>query len=207
MTNENDVLAGIERSVAMTSRIVAGVRDDQWSDGSPCAGWTVRDVVNHTVGGMRIFAAELTGREPEAEHEADWLGSDPVTAYNAAAELDLAAWRAPNTLAGTVTISLGTLPAGFAAVIHLIELLVHGVDVAVATSQQHLVDESLCEQVLASLVAMGGVDAYRAPGIFDAEVTTPPGAPAHQRLSAYLGRDLTRDARPGCNRAAVRAGA
>lgn len=190
MSNENEILGGIERSAAMTGRVVAAVAEDQWSLGTPCAGWTVRDVVNHVVGGMRIFAAELTGREPEAEHEEDWLGDDPVAAYAKAEKLDLAAWRAPAAMGATVTISLGTLPAGFAAVIHLVELLVHGVDVAVATNRRDLVDEPLCEHVLASLHAMGGVDDYRAPGIFDAQVAAAADAPAHERLSAYLGRDL-----------------
>jgi uncharacterized protein (TIGR03086 family) len=187
-----EILDGIERSVVMTGHLVGGVDEGRWSAATPCAGWTVRDVVNHVVGGMRIFAAQLSGREAEAEHEADWLGGDPVGAYAEAAELDLAGWRRPGAMAGTVSISLGTLPADFAAVIHLVELLVHGVDVAVATDQRHLIDETLCDRVLSSLVAMGGVDAYRTPGIFDTAVVAGPDASAHERLSAYLGRDLTR---------------
>jgi uncharacterized protein (TIGR03086 family) len=186
----NAVLDGIHRSVQMTGRIVAGIDATQWAAPTPCVEWVVRDVVNHVVGGMRIFAAELTGRSPEADHDSDWLGADPVAAYAAAAELDLAAWRDPAALAGTVTISLGTLPSGFAAVIHLVEVLVHGVDLAVATEQLELVDEELCDEVLSSLVEMGGVDAYRAPGIFGPEVATSSQAEAHQRLSGYLGRHL-----------------
>ena len=190
MRDDDRVLEAIERSAAMTGRIVPGIGVDQWRVCTPCAGWTVRDVLNHVVGGMRIFAAELSGREPEAEHEADWLGGDPVEAYAAAAASDLAAWRNPAALAGTVDISLGRLPARFAAVIHLVELLAHGVDLAVATDQLDLVDEELCDEVLGVLVGLGGVDAYRVPGIFGPEVGTAPDAPAHERLAGYLGRDL-----------------
>ncbi len=177
----------------MTGRIVAGITTDQWATPSPCEGWSVREVLNHVVGGMRIFAAELTGREPEAEHEADWLGADPVGAFTAAAELDVAAWHAPGALAGTVTISLGQLPAGFAAVIHLVELVAHGVDLAEATDQHGLVDESLCADVLGVLVGMGGVDAYRVPTVFGPEVAVAGTAPAHERLSGYLGRPAADD--------------
>jgi uncharacterized protein (TIGR03086 family) len=187
------VVALIERGVRMTGDIVVGIRSDQWSAPSPCAGWTVRDVANHVVGGMRIFAAELAARQPEAEHEAEWLGSDPVAAYTEAAGMDLDAWRTPGAMSGSVTISLGQLPAGFAAVVHVLELVAHGVDLAVATDQVHLVDQELCEEVLGLLTAMGGVDDYRLPGVFGPEVPVDLGAPAHERVSGYLGRHLTAD--------------
>lgn len=191
MNDEFDAVAGIERGVQMAGRIVLGISQDQWSTTSPCAGWSVRDVLNHMVGGMRIFAAELAGREPEAEHEADWVGRDPAAAFAQAAELDLAAWRNPDALSGVVTISLGTLPASFAAVIHLLELVGHGVDLAAATEQTHLVEEALCGEVLELLAAMGGLDAYRVPGVFGPEVAVNADAPAHVRLSGYLGRHPT----------------
>jgi uncharacterized protein (TIGR03086 family) len=190
MNESPEVVARIERGVTMTGRIVAGVAADQWSTPSPCDGWTVRDVLNHVVGGMRIFAAELNGREPEAEHEADWLGADPVDAFATAGDLDLAAWHTPEAFSGTVSISLGQLPASFAAVIHLVELVTHGVDLAVATGQLHLIDEQLCAEVLGLLTGMGGVDPYRVPTVFGPEVLTEPEAPAHARLAAYLGRHL-----------------
>jgi uncharacterized protein (TIGR03086 family) len=187
------MVALIGRGVRMTGDVVAGITDDRWSAPSPCAGWTVRDVLNHVVGGMRIFAAELDGRQPEAAHEAEWLGADPVAAYTEAAEMDLDAWRTPGAMSGSVTISLGQLPAGFAAVVHVLELVAHGVDLAVATDQVHLVDQELCEEVLGLLTAMGGVDDYRLPGVFGPEVPVDLGAPAHERVSGYLGRHLTAD--------------
>ena len=81
-----------------------------------------------------------------------------------------------------------TLPASFAAVIHLLELVGHGVDLAVATEQTDLLDERLCEDVLELLAGMGGVDAYRVPGVFGPEVMADAGAPAHARLAGLLGR-------------------
>jgi uncharacterized protein (TIGR03086 family) len=94
-------------------------------------------------------------------------------------------------------ISLGQLPASFAAVIHLVEVVVHGVDLAVATDQLQLVDQELCEGVLGLLTAMGGEDAYRMPMVFGPEVVVGPGSTAHERLSAYLGRHLTQLTKPG----------
>jgi uncharacterized protein (TIGR03086 family) len=192
MRQDSGVVAGIGRSVHMTGRVVSGIASHQWSAATPCVAWTVHDVLNHVVGGMRIFAAELTGRTPEADHEADWLGEDPAAAYADAAERDLTAWARRDALEGVVRISLGQLPARFAAVIHLVEVLVHGLDLACATGRLDVIDEELCEDTLRLLVDMGGVDPYRVPGVFGAELATDPGAPAHHRLVAYLGRDLAR---------------
>ncbi|MFC4787145.1 TIGR03086 family metal-binding protein [Nocardioides sp. MAHUQ-72] len=186
-----DVVDEIARSLATTGAVVAGIGEDQWVLGTPCEGWTVRTVLNHTVGGMRIFAAELEGLPPGADHEADWLGSDPRTAFAEAAHADATAWRRPGALGGTVTLGMGTLPAPMAAVIHLTEVLVHGVDLAVATGQQHLLDEASCERLLATMHAMGGVDAYRQPGMFGPEVAAPADARPHERLLAFLGRTVS----------------
>ena len=73
--------------------------------------------------------------------------------------------------------------------IHLTEVVVHGLDLAVATEQEFRVDEELSEQLLATMTSTGGIDAFRRPGIFGPEVTAE-SAPAHRRLLAYLGRSI-----------------
>lgn len=175
----------IDRALDMTSVIVKGVGN--LSAPSPCAGWDVRDELNHLVGGMRIFAAQLDETDPGAEHESDWLGTDPQAAYALAADLDRAAWHRPDALDATVRLSFGELPGRMAALIHLTELVGHGLDLAVVSEQTGLVDEKLCEELLATLRSLD-FDAYRRPGMFGPEITAPADAPAHQRLLAFLGR-------------------
>ena len=183
----SQVVDQIERAVDTTAAIVAGIAADQWDRPTPCAGWDVRTALNHVVGGMRIFAAELEGTDAGADHEADWLGADPVGAYEKAAAADRAAWRRPDALEQTVHISLGALPGPMAAVVHLTEIVVHGTDLAVATGQEPLVDEELCGELLVTMRSMG-IDAYRIPGVFDPETQTTEDAPPHRRLLAFLGR-------------------
>ena len=180
----------IDSAVTMTAGIVVGISPDQLAAPSLCAGWDVRTELNHLVGGMRIFTAELRGVAAGADHEADWLGADPRRAYAEAATADREAWQLPGALDTTVRISLGALPGRLAAVIHLTEVLAHGADLAVAIAREDLIDQRQCEDLLASMRDMGGIDAYRLPGVFDAEVAAPPGDPAHRRLLAYLGRKL-----------------
>jgi uncharacterized protein (TIGR03086 family) len=186
----NDVIDQIDRAIAATAGIVNGITDDQWERPTPCDGWDARAVLNHTVGGMRIFAAELDGADVGADHDADWLGADPKNAYAQAAADDRAAWRRPGALETTVHLSLGALPGRMAAVIHFTEILVHGVDLAVTTGREDHISEQLCEELLAMMAGMGGIDAYRLPGVFGPEVPAVDGAPAHRRLLAYLGRSL-----------------
>ncbi len=178
----------IERGLDMTGVVVGGIPESLWSAPTMCPGWSVRDVLNHTVGGMRIFAALLTGQVPAAEHEADWLADDPRGAYDEAAAADRAAWWQPDALNRTLSLSFGDLPAPMAAVVHLTEVVVHGVDLAVATGREEHLDNDLCQGLLSMMVAMGGIDAYRQPGMFGAEQPCESEAPPHVRLAAYAGR-------------------
>ncbi len=185
-----DVVGQIDRALAATGRVVEGITAGQWTAPTPCAEWDVRTALNHTVGGMRIFAAQLTGTEAGREHEDDWLGDDPRAGYATAAELDRAAWHRPGVLDTTVRISLGVLPGPTAALIHLTEVCVHGADLAVATGQRGVLDEELCGELLATMRAMPGFDAFRTPGMFGPEVPVPAGSPTHERLLGFLGREL-----------------
>ncbi|WP_406265925.1 TIGR03086 family metal-binding protein [Nocardia sp. NBC_00881] len=186
----DNVIGQIDRALDATGAIVAAVGDAGLAAPTPCPDWDVRTVLNHTVGGMHLFAAALSGTDAGADHESDWLGGDPQGAFAAAAEVDRAAWHRPDALDATVGISLGELPGPAAALAHLTEVLVHGVDIAVAIDRLDLADDGLCGELLATMQAMGGIDSFRAPGIFGPEVVVAGDEPAHRRLLAYVGREV-----------------
>ncbi|MEU7835509.1 MULTISPECIES: TIGR03086 family metal-binding protein [unclassified Nonomuraea] len=182
-------IAMIDRALDMTAAIVKGITDSRLHAPTPCAGWDVRTELNHMVGGMRVFAAELTATDAGGEHEDDWLGTDPRAAFATAADLDRAAWHRPAALDTTVRLGFGAVPGPMAALIHLTEVLVHGVDLALATDQEHLVDERSCGELLTIMHGMD-FDAFRRPGMFGPSVPAPADAPAHRQLLAFLGRDV-----------------
>jgi uncharacterized protein (TIGR03086 family) len=184
-----DTINDIDVALAATGRLVAGIGAQQWTAPTPCEGWDVATVVNHVVGGMRLYAAELTGTDAGGAHEDDWLGEDPVAAYRDAATRVLAAWRTPGTEQRTIELSFGTVPVPLAAVVQLTEIVAHGLDVAVATGQEDAVDQVQAERLLTLMTGMG-IDSFRAPGIFGPEQPAPAGAPAHHRLLAFLGRTI-----------------
>jgi uncharacterized protein (TIGR03086 family) len=185
-----DPLDLFERALEVTGRVVAAVAPDQWALPTPCEQWEVRELTNHFVGGLHMFATALAGGDGSPNHDTDWLGADPAAAYGAAAPVALAAWREPVALDQVLRISLGPIPGRMAIVIHLTEIVVHGADLAVATGHEELLDQQLCQALLDLMHGMGGIDPFRVPDVFGPETTAPASASAHQRLLAYVGRRL-----------------
>jgi len=160
-----------------TGHLVAGIRDDQWRNSTPCAEWDLRALVAHVVNGNTMFAAAL-GAE-----------TVPTAEYDQSAATLLAAFRQPGVLDRIVEIPFGTVPAAVALHIRLTELLVHGWDIAHATDQRTDFPEELAEQELAfSKTALNSVPPGRSP--FAAPQPAPEAAPALDRLAAILGRDV-----------------
>ncbi|GAB0105467.1 TIGR03086 family metal-binding protein [Nocardia sp. JMUB6875] len=179
----------IDNALGTAGVIVAGIDADQLTRDSLCPGWDIGFELNHLVGGMRIFAAELTGTDPGGDHHDDWLGGDHRAAFAAAAELDRAAWARPGALDTTIRLGFGEVPGPMAAVIHLTEIVVHGIDLAVLTGQEHLIDEEQAEHLLTVMRSMD-FDAFRRPGMFGPERPVPADAVAHRRLLGFLGREF-----------------
>src|SRR5262245_29595410 len=66
--------------------LVAGVSPDQWGSPTPCDAWTVKDLINHFVGGGHMFAAAMRGTPidyaaMEGQPEPDLAGDDPTAAF------------------------------------------------------------------------------------------------------------------------------
>jgi uncharacterized protein (TIGR03086 family) len=176
-----------------TGRLVAGVPDDRWEAPTPCADWSVRQLVNHVVGGNRLFARVLSGQPlPPVEQLGrrageDQLGDDPVAAWRGSAEAMLAAFRGPGVLERTHTVPAGTLPGPAVLHLRIVETLVHGWDLARATGQQPAFPDELAEPELAfSRDLLARLPEGREP--FGPSRPADDGAPAIDRLAALLGR-------------------
>jgi uncharacterized protein (TIGR03086 family) len=176
-----------------TGQLVAAVSADQWDLPTPCSDWTARQLVNHVVGGNRLFTRVLKGmplppRDQLGRRAAeDQLGDDPAGAYDASAGELLAVLRAPGVLQGTYTVPAATLPGP--AVVHLrtVETLVHGWDLARATGRPTPFPDELAEGELAfSRDLLDRLPEGRAP--FAAAFPVPDHAAAVDRLAALLGR-------------------
>jgi uncharacterized protein (TIGR03086 family) len=175
----------LARALAATETLVAGVRADQWDAPTGCPGWTVRDLVEHLIGGTRHVAAVLAGQAPPP---AEALGDDPLERYRRAGEALLGAVDEPGVFEKVVTVPAGTVPTPVALHLRLTELLVHGWDVARATGQPTAgLPDDLAEQELAfSRVQLQRLPPDRSPFAPPQQIDA--AAPAIDRLAALLGR-------------------
>jgi uncharacterized protein (TIGR03086 family) len=188
-----DSITAMGRVVEQTGKIVDGITPEQLSLPTLCTEWSVRDVINHITGGGLMFATcveqgAMSDEAIGALVTGDNLGDNYRGAFKAAAAKALAAFDAPGAADKPVKLPFGEMPAGVALNIAVFDLLTHAADLARATSQR-IDDEELVQTALAVGRQMVGPD-LRKPGVFDAEQSIDPGAPAMEKLLAFAGRRL-----------------
>ena len=177
------------RALDETRRFVVGAGTDRWDDPTPCAGWDLRALVNHVVAG-NFWVAPLVEGETIAEvgdrYDGDLLGDDPVAAYDRSAAEAKAAGLAPGAMNAPCAVSYGPVPGEVYLGHRLIDVVIHGWDIARATGQDATLDPELvewCVAVIEPQLAM-----LQASGMFGHGVDVGEGASEEDRLLATLGR-------------------
>ena len=175
-------------AAAAVTTVVAGVRDDQLGEPTPCPGMPVAGILDHLAGLTHAFrmAAEKTPVDGAPQASADSLPADWRTRIPAQLDALVAAWRDPAAYEGMTAAGGVQLPGEVAALVALDEVVVHGWDLAVATGQPYAVDDASVEAAM-RFVASFGDD--RPPGLFGPAVPVPDDAPALDRLIGATGRD------------------
>jgi uncharacterized protein (TIGR03086 family) len=184
------VVTVYRRCVLDFGRRVRQVRQEQWSDPTPCADWDVRTLVNHVVSEqlwtVPLFAGE-TIEQVGDRFDGDVLGADPAGEAERAASSAALAAQAPDLLDRTVHLSFGLTPAEEYLYQLLADNLVHGWDLAAAIGADRTLDEHAVR--LCSTWFAGREDMYRDSGIIGPAVTLDANAGPADRLLAAFGRD------------------
>jgi uncharacterized protein (TIGR03086 family) len=171
---------------AFTDR-VALVPSDRWDDPTPCDEWSVRDLVGHLVT-EHLWAPHLldggTIAEAGDRFEGDHLGDDPVGAWERTEEESAAAWSAVD-LDQPVHLSSGDVPASEYADQMLLDLTVHGWDLARGAGLDERLEPRLVRHALA--YARQHEDELASTGMFGEAYDTRSQDPQDQLL-ALLGR-------------------
>ncbi|MGY1808988.1 TIGR03086 family metal-binding protein [Blastococcus sp. SYSU D00669] len=180
------------RRAAAFERTVTAVRADQWSQPSPCAAWTARDVVAHVVG-MHAEMLRPVGRALPP------TGDDPLAGFRAARAAVEAVLGDPGLAATTADTPAGRLTvAEHVDRVVSDDLVVHRWDLARATDQDGLIDPGDVAQLWAAATAVPAelMQRFRTPGafgpgieVYGAEVPVDEAAPLQDRLLGFLGRD------------------
>ena len=126
------------------------VAEDQWDDPTPCAGWSVRDLVNHVVGEDRWTVPLLEGQRIEqvgSRFEGDLLGPDPIASALEAAKEAVSAVARRLPQGGTVHLSYGDEETSEYVWQLAADHLVHGWDLAAATGGDTRLDPHLVSEI------------------------------------------------------------
>src|SRR6476620_9819607 len=160
-----DVLPMMEKVLDRAGTVVDNVKPDQLGNSTPCTEWTVRDVINHVVGGATMFAECVEQGSVQDDRlgqlmGGDNLGDDYKGAFHVASDRARAAFSGEGALEKMVKLPFGEMPAGVALNIAVMDVMTHTLDIAKATGQT-VDDDELLETALAIGHQLKGSSAER----------------------------------------------
>ncbi|MBB5079073.1 TIGR03086 family metal-binding protein [Nonomuraea endophytica] len=166
------------RAAERTAGVVRGVRQEQFAAPTPCAKFDVEALIAHLEWVAELFES-LGGKGPAVE-QGPYTGDFPERAGRA-----LTVWSRPEAWEGD-SAAMG-LPMPVLGHMFLVDMVVHGWDLAKATAQPYEPDPetvTVAVDFTGRMVEMG-----RQRGAFGPPVPVPDDAPAFDRLLGVIGRD------------------
>jgi len=178
-------------AAAETARVVTGAAETATLDqATPCPDWDLRTLLNHTI----LWTSYSAERRAYGQSVAEDLMSKDFTAepgYAQAYQAQLAravqAWSNPEAWAGDRSVMGSAMPAADIAAMLIMEMVLHGWDVAKATGQDYHCDGELAQALLNTVQAQG--DTFRQYQGFAAVVPVPDDASTFDRALSLSGRD------------------
>ncbi len=179
----------LDEIVPLLSKLVTQIEPAQMDAATPCATFTVRNVLEHMVGGATMFSAAFRGESPDGSAAAPVASDDLAEAFHTAMGELRAAVHAPGAMERTIDAPFGQVPGDTFARFVALDGLVHGWDIATATG--HSYDPPA--EVVAAVDAFGRQaisDDMRDGDTFAAATTAPADASPLVQLVAFTGRQV-----------------
>ena len=176
------------RILTATAEIVAAVTPDRLDGPSPCAGWTLRDLLGHMVASNEGFAAAAAGKPVGAEVW-DRLSYDgePFEAFQESAEAVSAAFEGADAAERLEVFGFGKLPLSTSLGMHIVDFVAHGWDVARSIGWAGEFDPELV--AAADEIMRAFPDSPRPNAAFGVKVPVADDASRLDKLMGFLGRD------------------
>jgi uncharacterized protein (TIGR03086 family) len=182
----------LAKCYASTRGVLTNVTPEQL-DGAetPCASWSVQELVDHIVNGTTWFATIAeTGTPPGEDAFPPFTSDNVVEAFDAGAARAVKAFAADGAMERIMHLPFGDLPGSAFVYIACGDSFTHGWDLAKATGQSTDLDPETATQLL-EIVSPMLPDAYRgedgqAP--FGPRQEAPAGGTAADRVAAFMGR-------------------
>jgi uncharacterized protein (TIGR03086 family) len=177
-------------AAAQAARVVNGVRSGQLSAPTPCTEWDLRTLLNHTI----LWTAYSAERRALGEKVPDEMMSrdfaaEPGYAAEYAAQLDkaVAAWSDPAIWERDLDVMGSAMPAADVAAMLIMEMVLHGWDVAKASGQDYACRDDVAAAVHQAVAA--SAEMFRQYQGFAEPVPVPGSASPLDRALALSGRD------------------
>ena len=182
--------APLEHAIATTRQVLAGVTPEHLSQPTPCAQWSVSDLIDHIVGAQDFFASGASGTAPSSDGSGAASG-DYLAAFDAGTQRCVTAFQADGVMEKMLTLPFGPMPGAAFVGLAATDTFTHGWDLAKATGQDTDLAPDLAAQLLVG-AKQSIQPAFRSEdgAVFGPELTAPAGASNADQLAAFLGRTV-----------------
>ena len=186
-----DPLEILDRSAAGFSRVLAVIRPEQWEEPTGNEGRSVRDLVDHVIGGDRMATTILAGGSREdglAQFARSAADSDRVAAFEECRREMAAAFADEGAMDRMVAHPATDMPGSMLLGFRTGEYALHGWDLARAVGADDTIDPDVAAALLEILTPMSGMLA--ASGMFGdgPSGTLPDDASVQDRVLDLSGR-------------------
>jgi uncharacterized protein (TIGR03086 family) len=187
---KTDLSAEMAVAAAEAARVVRNVPDEALNAPTPCGDWDLRTLLNHTI----LWTSYSAERRAHGESVAEDLMSkdfttEPGFREDYARQIDRAvtAWSGPGAWEGDRNVMGSATPAADVGAMLIMEMALHGWDVARATGQEYHAGEALAQAVDETVQAQA--ELFRKYQGFADAVEAGPDASTFDRALALSGRD------------------
>jgi uncharacterized protein (TIGR03086 family) len=183
-----DQMSQLQRCLDFAENIIAGIPVTARQSPTPCPEYDVTALASHLITGLdwfsRIPAEGIS--DPSTVPDPDLTGKDLLVEFRAVAALVRANWH-PTDLERVFVGPFGDLTGANTVNFTMLELLGHGLDLALATGQEARPEDDLLATGQAIAIGMGKM--LRGPKMMGSEVTVAEDALLVDRFLGLLGRD------------------
>ena len=177
-----------ETTIATFGQVLAGVAPEQISCSTPCASFNVAQLIDHTIGTQHMVTDALQDK-PFNMTGVEVARGEHAAAFDRAAADAVAELRREGATDKVVTLPFGAFSGERLMGLAVLDTFQHAWDLAKATGQDTDLDAGLAESLMGLAVAhMAHAPRGEEPAPYGPEQTAPAGAPAADRLAAFLGR-------------------
>ncbi|MGX2993362.1 TIGR03086 family metal-binding protein [Streptomyces sp. JNUCC 64] len=188
----NDPRPLYDRAAAQFAALLETVTPSDLDGGTPCTEFDVRALIAHCVNGLGLMTRIGEGGDwKTAPPEASFADDDLRRSYEEAHRRFRATWADDARLGEVFSSPWGEETPGAAVVGFVaLEAVTHGWDLSEALGRPVPLDPELTEAVLPLARRALPADGRGGPVPFGAVREAPEGADVHDRLAAWLGREV-----------------